>query len=130
MESRPECPPSEDIIRAITESLWDDKNKRASSSAFRGPYTSVSRIAILSLKEIFAIFFRDLEERIICSCEINIGTLQDLGENHSSPILITVVEDPIVIEGKENPAHAEIPQQLPRGFCRKLAKNYLLIHHP
>lgn len=117
-----QCLPTENIVRAIRSSDWDEGKARWSSDLFRGPDTSVSRLAILPLPEIFRIFFADLHHpplhRVLKVGEINIGNLQQIGQAHvkNRPISITVVADPVHGDKRytDNPAHALVKQKLPR----------------
>ena len=80
-----ECSRGEDIVRAIRSSHWDESKQRWSSDLFRGPHTSVSRLRILPLSEIFDIFMKDLHRppvhRVVKAGQINVGDLINLGLN-------------------------------------------------
>jgi hypothetical protein len=122
-----ECADSEQIIRAITTAHYDEVEQRVNSGLFLGPGTSVSRLAVLSLAEIFDIFKRDLgqpPQRVFYAGEINVGVLQQMGREHNQPTVITVEKKP----EPNNPAHAEIPQKIPRGLSKKIIK--ALKRHP
>lgn len=118
--ARRECDSSENIVRAITTANWDEKEGRAQSSLFIGPNTSVSRLAVLDLADLFEIFRRELGQhprRVLMAGEINIGTMQEIGRAYEpKPTEITVEEAP----EPNNPAHAEIPQTLSRGLSKRL----------
>jgi len=117
--SRPVCSRNEDVVRALCDSHWDQRQNRFSSGLFRGPNISVSRLAILHLETIFEIFHRDLDNpqsKVILAGEINVGKLQDIGKSHGPPISIIVEITPSLF----NPAHAEIPQKLPRSLTLKI----------
>ena len=127
---RPLVNSKENIVRAIRAADWDKKKNRFSSDLFKGPYTSVSRLSILSLKELFEIFHRDLDRKfsdppnIVCwAGEINVGNMQYIGSTHQKPTQITVEQDP----SPNNIAHAEIIQRLSRGLSIKII-NSLIIH--
>ncbi len=126
--NRPKCSREENIVRAICDSHFDKRNNRISSYVFVGPNTSVSRLMILSLDELFKIFHRDLDKppksKVIASSEINVGKLQDIGKNHNEPQAITVEIDPL----PENKAHAVIPQKLSRSLALKIISE-LKIHY-
>jgi len=115
---RPLCEDHENILRAINEAHWDNKQKRGTSSLFRGPNTSVSRLAILDKDEIIKIFRMELRCPVLFAGEINIGHLKQIGKNHDKEI--TVEQDPT----ETNPAHAEIPQKI---TAKKLALNILKV---
>ncbi|MDO8140392.1 MAG: hypothetical protein Q6358_02740 [Candidatus Brocadiales bacterium] len=120
--NRAECPREEDIVRALCDSHFDKTHNRFSSYVFVGPNTSVSRLLILPLNELFKIFHRDLDKpqksKVIASGEINVGKLQDIGKNHNEPQAITVKIDPF----PENKAHAIIPQKLSRSLAKKIIR--------
>lgn len=126
--ARPECPPSENIVRALTTAYWDPVGERYQSHLFSADGdTSVSRLAILSLPELFEIFRARLEKSwkdppilLLGAGEINIGEMQALGLAHTTPIALTVEEDPETDAEPHNPAHAEIPQGIPRKLSKKI----------
>jgi hypothetical protein len=92
---RPECPTEENILRAILKAHWDKQKNQYSSTLFKGNDTSVSRLAILGMSELFDIFHRELdspENRVERGGEINVGLLQELGRSYQNPILLTVEE--------------------------------------
>src|SRR6266487_2552982 len=93
------CPPEENVLRAIHTAHWDPAKDRFSSELFKGSYTSVSRLALLGLDELFGIFHRALDSpqgrRVVAAGEINVGRLQQIGrEFRSNPTNLTVEEDP------------------------------------
>ncbi len=133
---RLQIPPEENIVRAIHFAWWDIEADRKSSSIFKGENISVSRLAILSLIELFPIFHRQLDTspngKIVGAGEINVGNLQNIGREFvENPTEITVEEDPTKENPEkrvvENPAHAEIPQKISRGLANKIIKE--LIFH-
>jgi hypothetical protein len=118
---RQQCPPEENILRAILNAFWDETKGRWSSELFRGENLSVSRLSILGISELLAIFHRELDSppkqrTVIGGGEINIGNLQFIGRNYQQPIELVVEEDPT----PTNPAHAEIPQKITKGLARKI----------
>lgn len=126
---RPECPPEENVLRAIHEAHWDESRSFKSSAIFKGREISVSRLLILSVPELFAIFHRKLDAsvngRIVAAGEINVGTLQAIGRTHTPSSELTVEVDP----EEDNPAHAIIPQQIKqRGLALKII-DALTIHY-
>ena len=118
--SRPLCPPEENILRAIHASHWDAQNSRGYSPIFKGRNTSVSRLSILGLAALLDIFHQQLDSspsgKIIGAGEINIGELQRIGREHLHPLELNVEEAP----EPNNPAHAEIPQEISRGLAKKI----------
>ena len=133
---RSQISPEENIVRAIHHTWWDIKDGRKSSSIFKGEHISVSRLAILNLRELFPIFHRQLDTSpsgtIIGAGEINVGQLQKIGREFlEKPTEITVEEDPTKEDAEkgliENPAHAEIPQKISRGLAKRIIKE--LVFH-
>ncbi len=126
---RVECLPAEDIVRAIHFAQWDRTNgrDRKSSAIFKGRNISVSRLSILGLHELFAIFHAKLDGSpngiIVAVGEINIGELQRIGREYPEAIGLTVEQDP----QEDNPAHALIPQDITRGLARVII-GALIIH--
>lgn len=53
--NKTECPPEEDVARAITSAHWDANKNRFSSDLFKGEGISVSRLAI-SCPELRSVF--------------------------------------------------------------------------
>jgi hypothetical protein len=130
---RRNCPPEENVLRAIHSAHWDRNADRKSSSIFKGRDISVSRLSILGVEDLFAIFHRKLDEspngRIVAAGEINVGSLQKIGRGYEPlPTEITVEEDP----EDDNLAHALIPQRISQGLAKVIIAN-LTIHddpHP
>ncbi|MGH9930524.1 MAG: hypothetical protein ACREA9_15035 [Pyrinomonadaceae bacterium] len=125
---RPECSPQENILRAIHEAFWDLTRDRKSSSIFKGTDISVSRLSILGLNELFAIFHRKLDGspngRIVAGGEINIGNLQRIGREFiPNRTELAVEEDP----EPDNRAHAVIPQKISPGLAKTIIEA-LIIH--
>ena len=126
---RPECPDHEDVVRAITTAHWDPREQRISSSLFKGERISVSRLAVLPLAEILAIFDRELvkppERSVLGAGEIRVGTLKEIGRDFQHPAELSVEEDPI----PGNPAHAEIPQRISKGLSKRIVDALVLHRH-
>lgn len=126
---RPECPPEENVLRAIHSAHWDERNERYSSSLFKGSGTSVSRLSVRGMAELFAIFHRELDSvpkhRFVRSGgEINVGRLQQVGRGYQNrPTDLTVEQAPT----ETNPAHAEIPQNISKGLAFEIIRE-LTIH--
>jgi len=95
--NQPDCSPEENVVRAITSAHWDANANRYSSDLFKGAGTSVSRLAISTLDELFRIFHLQLDklpDRVVISAgEINIGQLQDIGRNYTPPIELSTRTD-------------------------------------
>ena len=119
--------PSEDIVRAICTDKWD--GERLSPSLFTGGSTSVSRLALIPLSLHWDLFRkyveRPPERRLERIGEINVGTLQALGQSYAQPVCLTVEPAPV----EWNPAHAEIPQRISRGLANKILQS-LTLHGP
>lgn len=124
---RAKCPPTEDIVRAITTADWDAKRGRLQSSFFEGTGVSVSRLAVLPLTTLVEIFRRDLHKPphiLRATAEINIGVLQQVGRNFVNPTELSVEEVPL----ENNPAHAEVVERITRGLSKAL--NRVVIIRP
>lgn len=114
---RPLCAPEEDVLRAICSNEWDEAARRPSSSLFRGPSTSLSRLKFGPLEHHWNLFEQYVQKptrELLYVGEIKIQKMIDLGKESNAEI--TVEEDPV----HWNPAHAEIPQKLPRGLSLKI----------
>lgn len=116
------CTPAEDIIRAIQSAHFDPKNRRVSPNLFEGTNNSVSRLKILPLEEILAIFRQTLHNpprvSLMGAGEISVEALQKVGAAYKDAIRITVKICPT----KRNPAHAEIPQKISRGLAKQIIR--------
>jgi hypothetical protein len=79
-----ECPPDEDVLRAILTAHWDERKNRLSSSLFSGTGTSVSRLSILGLADLFTIFHQELaappRSQVIGGGEIILESFNKLAE--------------------------------------------------
>lgn len=108
----------EDIAKAIPSEKWDPENGEVSPSLFKGSRGSVSRLSITPLEETWDLFRLHVEkpperklERI---GEINVGILQEIGENfEANPTQLSVEPDPL--DGYES--HAIIPEKVSRGLA-------------
>jgi hypothetical protein len=120
-------PAEEDVVRAVCTEKWD--GERLSPSLFVGKNTSVSRLAIVPLRDHWDLFRqyveRPPERRLELIAEINVGRLQETGRNHSPSIELTVEPRP----EPWNPAHAEIPQRITRGLANRILPE-LTLHWP
>lgn len=126
--TRPEVPREENIVRAIHFAWWDRQADRGfAASIFKGPNNSVSRLSILGLVELFQIFHAELDKSphgvIVGAGEINVGRLKEIAENHTPSLELTVLQAPL----PQNPAHAEIPQNISRGLANSIIKE--LVFH-
>lgn len=119
----------ENIVRAICTDKWDREAGRASPSLFKGPNTSVSRLALISLADHWDLFRRHVEDpperRLEVIGEINVGRLQEIGGSYEVPVVLTVEPKP----EDWNPAHAEIPQKVTRGLANQIVRA-LELHFP
>lgn len=117
----------EEIVRAICTDKWD--GERIAPSAFTGPDTSVSRLAITPLEEHWEVFRRGVEkppERLLERiAQIAVGRLSDIGRTHKPTAAITVEADPV----DWNPAHAIIPGKRSRGLANRI-RDAVAIHNP
>lgn len=120
--TRPHVSAEENIVRAIHSAHFDFQTGHKSSLIFKGENLSVSRLTILSLAELFAIFHKQLDSSpngmIVGAGEINVGALQELGRSHINPTYLTVEEAPI----PDNQAHAEIPQKISKGLANTIIR--------
>ena len=110
--------PSEDIVRAVCTDKWD--GERLSPSLFVGENTSVSRLAIVPLRDHWDLFRQYVEKpperRLELIAEVNVGRLQEVGRTHNPRVEPTVEQRP----ESWNPAHAEIPQRITRGLANRI----------
>jgi len=117
----------ENIVRAVCTDKWD--GERLAPSLFVGENLSVSRLAILSLRDHWDLFREYLadppERRLELIAEINVGRLQAIGRAQEPPRELTVEPKP----EPWNPAHAEIPQRITRGLANKILPR-LTLHRP
>lgn len=130
---RRQCPPEENVLRAIHTAHWDttEGESRKSSAIFKGTNISVSRLSILAIEELFAIFHRKLDGSpngvIVAAGEINVGNLERIGREYQPrPTDITVEEDP----EEDNTAHAVIPQTINRGLARVIIASLTFHNEP
>jgi hypothetical protein len=119
--------PTEDILRAVCTDKWD--GERLSPSLFTGGRISVSRLALISLRDHWDLFRKNVEDpperKLALIAEINIGRLQNIGRAHSSKVELTVEAKP----ESWNPAHAEIPERITRGLANQIL-SALKLHSP
>lgn len=134
MYVRPKCPPKEEVLRAIRDSDWDKNKKRLSSDLVAKPYTSVSRLKILSEESIFNIFIygpynkrvhRPPNHLVVAAGKLSVHKIQEIArDNANAPHTLEVEEAPECY----NPAHAEIVDQenpdnkIPRSTALKLVQ--------
>ena len=128
---RPECSAQENVLRAIHSAFWDPDRDRKSPSIFKGANISVSRLSILGIGELFAIFHEKLDGspngRIVAGGEINVGNLQKIGHEYlPNRTDLTVEED----RQDDNPAHAEIPQKISQGLARVIVAALIIHDNP
>ena len=111
----------EQIVRAICSDKFDRVSGRVSPSLFKGPNTSVSRLAIIPLalqwRKLAATVQKLPGRRLERLAEIGVGRLEDLGRSYVAngtpmPITLTVIADPV----PTNEAHAIIPENITAGL--------------
>ena len=117
----------EEIVHAVCTDKWD--GERIAPSTFRGPDTSVSRLAVTQLEDHWDLFRRGVEkpparllERI---AQISVARLEEIGATHNPSTTITVEPDPL----DWNPAHAIIPGKRSRGLANRIV-DAVTIHEP
>lgn len=122
-------PRAEQIVRAICSDKFDRSNGRVSPSLFKGPNTSVSRLAVIPLPQQWRKLAATVQKlpgrKLERLGEIGVGTLEDLGRNYvangaPTSVALSVVADPV----PSNEAHAIIPENISAGLgsaiCRAL----------
>ena len=131
---------SEEVVRAAMYPFWDPDLQRASPSAFTSEEVSVSRLAILDITQIVALFQRDFASRLHPDGESRAvratgrATVKTIVEQANLPrddksipdVVLSVVEDPL----EDNAAHALIcgldranpskARRIPRGVAKRL----------
>ena len=117
------CSPEENIVRAIQESHWDKVKGRYSSGLFKGPDTSIGRLAVSPVPKLLRRFFKHLDKpsnSITGAAEINVGELQKICLANKPPVSVSVIADGVPFE-----AHGEIREKLPRGLAIKIANEHI-----
>lgn len=122
-------PREEQILRAVCSDKFDRASGRVSPSLFRGPNTSVSRLAVIPLplqwRKLAATVQKLPGRKLERLGEIGVGTLEDLGLNYVAngtpmKVHLSVVADPV----PTNEAHAVVPESISAGLgstiCRAL----------
>lgn len=124
----------EDIARAICSDKFDSSTGRISTSLFKGPNTSVSRLTVLPLTGQWHRLASTVQRlpglRLERIGVIKVGDLRALGRTHTAngnphPVDITVVEK----REPWNDAHAEVEPKLSDGLCKRI-NQALDIHAP
>jgi hypothetical protein len=117
----------EDVVRAVCTDKWD--GERLAPSLFVGEHLSVSRLAILPLRDHWDLFREHVavppERRLELIVQINVGRLRSVGRSHTPSVELTVEPKP----EPWNPAHAEIPQRITRGLANRIRPE-LTLHKP
>lgn len=125
-------PDEEEIARAICSDKYDPATGRISTSLFKGPATSVSRLAIIPLsgqwRQLAATVQKLPGRRLEKIGVIGVGPLRAIGQNYRAndepaPVDIHVVADPVA----SNLAHALIQEKLSDGLCNTI--NRALVKH-
>ena len=121
-------PREEQIVRAICSDKYDRTSARVSPSLFKGPNTSVSRLAIIPLhlqwRKLAATVQKLPGRRLERLGEIGVGKLEDLGQAYvanGAPmrIALSVVAVPL----STNEAHAIIPENITAGLGNSICRN-------
>ena len=125
-------PREEQIVRAICTDKFDRTSGRVSPSLFKGPNTSVSRLAIIPLAQQWRKLAATVQKlpgrRLERLGEIGVGKLEDVGQAYVAngtpmPATLTVVADPL----PTNDAHAIIPENISAGLGNTI--RHALIYH-
>ncbi len=137
---------SEVVVRAAMYPSWDVSLRRGTPSLFTSTEVSVSRLSILDMSKIVAIFKTDFDERLSTDGQsrrvqavgrARVGDIVQQAETLTNKdflpnVVLTVVEDPICNEplATDNPAHALIcgwerqrpvqPRSIPRSVAKRL----------
>ena len=118
-------PREEQIVRAICSDKFDPVSGRVSLSLFKGPNTSVSRLAVIPLnlqwRKLAATVQKLPGRKLEQIGEIGVGRLEDLGLNYVAnctpmKVALSVVADPV----PTNEAHAIIPETISTGLGRAI----------
>jgi len=136
------------LVRALHEPFWDEKQKRASKSAFMQTDVSVSRLSVLPYEHILMIFQRDLNaagtngmagRRVGATATVKTGFVRtQCAANTSAEVVVDIVEDPIIgiPNQMDNPAHALIqgrdrstqmkPKMITAGMANSILRGCLI----
>ena len=121
----------ERLVRGLYDNEYDHENKRVSAAVFRGPETSVNRLAIYNWGRIWY-FLRKNEKppsRVLFKgLEISVEKIKDIGRNFTTPgkggtgkpdpRQIHVIPDRFTYpDGEVNESHALIMEQLPKTMA-------------
>jgi hypothetical protein len=127
-------PRDERIVRAICSDKFDRASGRVSPSLFKGPNTSVSRLAVIPLplqwRKLAATVQKLPGRKLERLGEIGVWALEDLGLNYVAngtpmKVALSVVADPV----PTNEAHAIIPENISVGLGRAIC-GVLTYHEP
>ena len=114
-------PPEEQIVRAICSDKFDRNSGRVSPSLFKGPNTSVSRLAVIPLamqwRKLAATVQKLPGRRLERLGEIGVDRLTEIGRNYVAngkpmPVGLSVIADPL----PTNEAHAIVPENISSGL--------------
>ncbi len=117
----------EEIARALCSDKYDPVTGRISTSLFKGPNTSVSRLAIIPLsgqwRKLAATVQKLPGRRLEKIGVIEVESLRGLGAMHTAngkphPVTISIVAK----REDWNEAHAEVVEKLPDGLCNTINK--------
>jgi hypothetical protein len=122
----------EDIARAICSDKYDPVTGRISTSLFKGPNTSVSRLAVIPLAGQWRKLAETVQKlpgrRLEKIGVIGVGALRKIGADYRTndkptPVRIHVIADPV----PTNPAHALVTEKLSDGLSNAI--NRALTQH-
>ena len=123
-----ECSDTEVVFKAILLEHYDPEENRFSARLFKGPESSLSRLAIWTKRQIIDGFVdqvhRPPHRSLMGIGNARVGELKRICREYpDKPTKISVIEDPL--DGTQsggiiNPAHAVIPQKLSEGLARHL----------
>lgn len=122
----------EEIARAICSDKYDPVTGRLFTSLFKGPDTSVSRLAVIPLsgqwRKLAATVQKLPGRRLEKIGVIGVGLLRTIGQNYRAndkpaSVDIHVIADPV----SSNLAHALIQEKLSDGLCNSI--NRALVQH-
>jgi hypothetical protein len=121
----------EEIARAICSDKFDPATGRLFTSLFKGPNTSVSRLAVIRLADQWHTLASTVQKlpgrRLEKIGVIGVGRLRELGAAHTANGKPHRVSISVVAKREDwNEAHAEIVEKLPDGLCNTINRSLQL----